>query len=479
MEDETSAVQEAPPVPASRPQAAAETTGESIPATHQEAAAEPSAASATMAAAASPMVEDVAAGPTAESLGSRAFRERYEVRLAYAAGSMHFGISSVALVQRMAQARLLGFYGAAGLSLDRIDDDLAHLRSRLTDGECFGANLTAERSERELVDIYLRHRVTCVEASGYLKPTLPLVRYRLAGIARRADGSPSVPNRVLLKTPRVDIAQRFLQPPPTALVVELQRQGALTDEQVALAARVPLASDICAQAAGGGHTSRQSAAVLLPDFCQLRKQTDASVAIGLAGGIGTPAAAASAFLLGADFVLTGSVNQCTVEAGTSELAKDLLQSMGVHDTRHVPAPNFESEVQVLRKGVLFAARANKLRELYQRHAALADLDEQTVAQLEDRIFRRPLSDIAAQVDENDQRAHLRQTLGWYLEHSIELAVAGDRDRKMDFQIYCGPALGAFNRHVAGTSLGSWRTRHVDQIASLLMDGAAQRLSRGL
>jgi trans-AT polyketide synthase, acyltransferase and oxidoreductase domains len=39
--------------------------------------------------------------------------------------------------------------------------------------------------------------------------------------------------------------------------------------------------------------------------------------IGLAGGMGTPFAVAAAFVMGADYVLTGSVNQACVEAGTS------------------------------------------------------------------------------------------------------------------------------------------------------------------
>ena len=41
-----------------------------------------------------------------------------------------------------------------------------------------------------------------------------------------------------------------------------------------------------------------------------------AIRVGAAGGIGTPEAAAAAFVLGADFILTGSINQCTVEAGT-------------------------------------------------------------------------------------------------------------------------------------------------------------------
>lgn len=78
------------------------------------------------------------------------------------------------------------------------------------------------------------------------------------------------------------------------------------------------------------------------------------IRVGAAGGIGTPEAAAAAFILGADFIVTGSINQCTVEAGTSEIVKDLLQEINVQDTEYAPAGDmFElgAKVQVLKKGL--------------------------------------------------------------------------------------------------------------------------------
>src|SRR3954462_15450892 len=92
------------------------------------------------------------------------------------------------------------------------------------------------------------------------------------------------------------------------------------------------------------------------------------IRIGAAGGIGTPHAAAAAFILGADFILTGSINQCTVEAGTSAAAKDGLQELNVQDTDYAPAGDmFElgARVQVAKRGLFFPARANRLYELYQ------------------------------------------------------------------------------------------------------------------
>src|SRR6185295_12181791 len=113
--------------------------------------------------------------------------------------------------------------------------------------------------------------------------------------------------------------------------------------------------------------------------------------VGAAGGIGTPQAAAAALIMGADFILTGSINQCTVEAGTSDAVKDLLQELNVQDTDYAPAGDmFEigARIQVARRGLFFPARANKLYELYQRHGSLDEIDPKTRQQIQDRYFKR-------------------------------------------------------------------------------------------
>lgn len=52
--------------------------------------------------------------------------------------------------------------------------------------------------------------------------------------------------------------------------------------------------------------------------------------------------------------MTGSINQCTVEAGTSDDVKDLLQQLNIQDTDYAPAGDmFEmgAKIQVMKKGV--------------------------------------------------------------------------------------------------------------------------------
>ncbi|MDO0929451.1 hypothetical protein QQY24_30075 [Streptomyces sp. TG1A-8] len=62
------------------------------------------------------------------------------------------------------------------------------------------------------------------------------------------------------------------------------------------------------------------------------------------GGIGTPEAAGAVFLLGADFVPTGSVNQCSVEAATSAEVKDILQEAHEYDVDSAPGESCSTSV---------------------------------------------------------------------------------------------------------------------------------------
>jgi hypothetical protein len=45
-------------------------------------------------------------------------------------------------------------------------------------------------------------------------------------------------------------------------------------------------------------------------------------------------------------------------------------------------------------------------------------------------------------------------------------------RQVDYQLWCGPAMGAFNRWVAGSFLEAPEKRTVQQIALNLLEGAA-------
>lgn len=427
----------------------------------------------------------------ARRLGSASFRRDYRLRRAYVAGAIERGVSSKELVVRLGRAGHLGFFGAGGLPPAAAEAGLAAIRRALAAGEPFGAGLPSSpddpEAESSLVDLCLEHRVPFVEASGFVAASPALVRFRLKGLG---EGY-----RLLARVSRPEVAEAFLAPPPETLVAELLRAGLVTAAEAERARNVPLADDLCVEAEPG---SSLTADVLLPaalrqrDEARHRHGYEAEVRVGCAG-IGTPEAAAAAFLLGAGFVMTTAVNQCTVEAGTSDDVKDLLQAADVQDTEPAPAAElFElgGRVQVLKKGVLFPGRANRLYDLWRRHGAWEEIAAPVRARIERDCFGRPFERVyeesvrarwplAAAQAEGDPRHRMALVFRWYCERGMELALAGETGERANYQVRCDPSLGAFNRWVKGTPLASWRRRHADAVADEILDGAAELLVRRL
>ena len=443
---------------------------------------------------------------SAGRLGSAQFRAAYGVKYAYCAGAMYKGIASAELVIAMGRAGLMSFFGTGGLSLAEVEATLQRIARELPAGAPFGMNLLNSLDQPELeertVALYLQHGVRCVEAAAYMQVSPALVWYRLSGVRRSVDGRIDIPNKVLAKVSRPEVAIGFMEPAPPAIVDRLVQAGRLTAAEAALAASVPMADDICVEADSGGHTDQGVALALLPAMLALKNQTMAErryatpLRVGAAGGIGTPTAAAAAFTMGADFIVTGSINQCTVEAGISDAVKDLLQDAGVQDTDYAPAGDmFElgAKVQVLKKGLFFPARANKLYELYQRHGSLDEIDEKTRRQIQDKYFRRSFDEVwqetkayylrSGRKSLDELERHPKQKMAlvfkWYFTHSSRLAREGADEQRVDYQVHCGPALGAFNAWVKGSELEPWRNRHVADIGCRIMEGAAQHLNQWL
>ena len=443
-------------------------------------------------------------GPSA--LGSASFRADYGLKYAYLAGAMYKGIASARLVTALAKAGLMGFFGTGGLRLAEIEQAILAIRAALQSGEAFGMNLLASPETPDLemrtVDLYLKHGVKFVEAAAFSQVSASVVRFRFTGAQRAADGSFHCVHRVLAKISRPEVAQSFMSPAPEALLSRLVDTGQLTQEEAQAGRCLPVAQEVCVEADSGGHTDQGVASVLLPAMLLLRDELmrehryRQELRVGLAGGIGTPEAAAAAFILGADFILTGSVNQCTVEAAISDSAKQLLEDMGVQDTAYtVSGDMFEvgAKIQVLRKGLLFPARASKLHELYSRHDSIEQIDAKTIATIQDKYFRKSLDAVWEETRAYYQNAHpsvLKHAEGnpkrkmallfkWYFVHTTRLAAAGSTEQRVDYQIHCGPALGAFNQWVKNTPLQHWQQRGVAQIAEQLMVGAAEVLQRRL
>lgn len=450
-------------------------------------------------------VRDDAAPITADSLGSATFKRRYGLRYAYMTGAMYRGVASADLVIRMGKAGFLSFFGAGGLSTAKIETHLARIRAELSAGQPFGMNLLANyeypEQEEAVVDLYLRHGVKNVEAAAFMQMTPALVRYRLQGLRRSERGALVCDHRIVAKVSRPEVAQAFMSPPPPAIVEKLLERGQVTRQQAEWSQGIPMSHDICVEADSGGHTDGGIVAVMLPPLMRLRDRMQAMhgyadpICMGLAGGIGCPEAAAAAFLLGADFIVTGSINQCTVESGMSADGKALLQAMDIQDTEYAPAGDmFEigAQVQVLKKSVFFPARANKLLSLYRHHESLEDIPERTRRQLETTFFRKTFAEIwddtqryfrSAGMEheilkaEANPKHRMALTFRWYFAYCTRIAIEGKGEDRVNYQIQTGPALGSFNQWVKGTPLEPWTARHVDDIAHRIMDAAADHLTR--
>lgn len=427
-----------------------------------------------------------------ESLGSAAYKADYHLRYAYVTGAMVHGIASKELVVKMGRAGLMGYFGTGGLKKEEVENAIIRIQQELCNGESYGINLLNGSREQAVVDLLLKYRVRNVEAAAYMTVSPELVKLRMKGVHRNSSGDIEVPTRIMAKLSRPEVAAAFLSPPPARIVEKWLHERVITPEEAALAPLIPMADDICVEADSGGHTDMGVAYTLLPTIMRQRDEAmqhyrySKEIRVGAAGGIGTPEAAAAAFTLGADFILTGSINQCTAESGMSSVVKDMLQDINVQDTAYAPAGDmFEigARIQVLKKGVFFPARANKLYELYRQHNSLEEIDEKTKTQLEERYFKKSFDEIYEDVKayyspeevalaERNPKQKMAYLFRWYFGYSNRLALKGDELNKVDFQVHCGPALGAFNQWVKGTPLENWRNRHVDEIAEKIMTGAA-------
>ncbi len=434
-----------------------------------------------------------------EWLGDRSFLEVHAVRFPYVAGAMANGIATGAMVIAMARAGMLGFFGSAGLPIERVEKALDEIEAALGGGAAWGSNLIHSPNEPGLeeavVDLYLRRGVRRVSASAYMKLTPMVVRYAASGLSVDPAGRITRRNYLFAKISRPEVAARFMAPPPAEMLQTLVAEGKLTAEEARLAAMLPVAEDFTVEADSGGHTDNQSLTALFPIIIDLRDRLAAEhgysrpIRVGAAGGLGTPAAVAAAFALGAAFVLTGSVNQSAVESGLSDAGKALLAEAGLADVMMAPAADmFELgvEVQVLGRGTMFGPRATRLYELYRAYDSLEAIPADVRQRLEKEMFQASIEEVwqstrqffartdGRQIEraEGDPKHRMALVFRSYLGRSSGWAIQGDPRRRMDYQIWCGPAMGSFNAWVRGSFLAQPANRDVAQIAHNLLEGAA-------
>ncbi len=433
-----------------------------------------------------------------EQFGDPLFRAFHRVRYAYSTGAMANGIASADLVIAMGQAQLLGSFGAAGLVPTRVEENIQRIQQALPN-QPYAFNLihspSEEALERGAVELYLKYGIRTVEASAFLALTPQIVRYRVAGLRLNPQGQLEIQNRVIAKISRRETAAAFMQPAPDKLLAELVQQGYITPQQAQLAQYVPMADDITAESDSGGHTDNRPLVSLLPSLLALRDEIQAQrnypmpVRVGAAGGISTPAAVLGAFMMGAAYVVTGSVNQACVESGSSAHVRNLLAQAGIADVMMAPAADmFEMgvKVQLLKKGTLFPLRAQRLYDLYVQYDSLDAIPADERAKLEQQVFQKPLEEVwqetmnyfmqrdPEQIERAADKPKRKMALvfRWYLGLSSRWANSGTAGREMDYQIWCGPAMGAFNDWVRGSYLEQPANRRVVDVAMHLMHGAA-------
>lgn len=433
-----------------------------------------------------------------KTLGSSTFRSQYGTSYAYYAGAMANGIASEEMVIALGKAGFMGSFGAAGLSPARLESAILNIQKELPDGP-YAFNLINSPQEptleQKVVELYLKHKVAVIEASAYLDVTPSLVLYRISGLTQSPSGEILIGNHIIAKISRKEVAVKFLSPAPEKIINQLVQNGRITKEQANLAAMVPMADDITVEADSGGHTDNRPLVSLLPTMLALRNETQNKyhfsqpVRIGAAGGISTPQAALAAFMLGADFIVTGSVNQACIEAGTSDHTRNLLAQADIADVTMAPSADmFEMgvRVQVLKRGTLFPMRASKLYETYNRYESIDDIPAAEREKLEKQIFKISLDEIWQETvkffTERDpsqlERAaaypkhKMALIFRWYLGLSSRWSNAGKPGREMDYQIWCGPSMGAFNDWVRGTHLEFPANRKVVDVALHILTGCA-------
>lgn len=434
-----------------------------------------------------------------EWLGDRSFCDTHGVRFPYIAGEMANGISTTRMVIAMARAEMLSFFGAAGLDRSRIDAAVDELQAALGHLPNWGVNVIHNANDPEsegwVARTMVAKKVPKVSFSAFMDLTPAVVFCAASGLHVDRAGQIVRPTQLFAKVSRPEVAAKFISPPPAEMLRELVAGGRITQAEADLAARLPVAGDLTVEADSGGHTDNRPMAVLMP---AIRAMADAATArfgyplpirVGAAGGLGTPAAVAAAFGLGAAYVMTGSINAASVESGLSEDAKAMLAQADLADVVMAPSADmFELgvNVQVLLRGTRFAGRAALLYETYRAYPGVDEIPSALRSKLESEIFRAQLADIWSATEqfwrerdpeqlalaETDAKHRMALIFRWYLGMATRWAIVGDSSRGIDYQLWCGPAMGAFNRWTDGSFLASLGNRSVVQIALNLLEGAA-------
>jgi trans-AT polyketide synthase, acyltransferase and oxidoreductase domains len=144
------------------------------------------------------------------------------------------------------------------------------------------------------------------------------------------------------------------------------------------------------------------------------------------------------------------------------------------------------KVQVLKRGTMFAMRAAKLYDLYNAYPTFEALPPADRKFVEGQLLRNSFHAAweqtkaffqerdPAQIDRARQDPKHKMALVFrsYLGQTSRWAVTGEVSRQIDYQIWCGPAMGAFNAWTRGSFLAEPQHRDIVTVAFNLLFGAA-------
>lgn len=424
------------------------------------------------------------------------FNIEYDLKYPYLVGGIERGITSKEMVVKCGKHNILSFLGTKRMNIEKIRESIVYIKKHLTNGEAFGVNITYDPLDTELaskvVDLCFEYDVKNIELCGYHYMPKYIIRYKFNNLKYK-NNKVICNNKIFLKTDRLNDLEQLMEPASEEVLESLTKERLITDAEKRLLKNVSVIDALTISCESGGNMYKSNILNVLPTAINIRDSKvkeqgyDNNIYIGVAGDIGTPESVAIMFLLGADYIVTDSINQCSIESSLSDLTKDLLQQAGIEDTIYVPdADNFEigAKIPVLKRGVMFPSRANKLYDLYRYYNSYYQIDKKLREHIEKNYFRKTFDEYYEEckrnepiekidIIEKDEKKKMALVFKQYLIEAASYGQEGLEEEKMNFSIYCSPALGAFNKYCNGGEMENWRNRSITKIAEILMHDARE------
>lgn len=427
-------------------------------------------------------------------LGSLSFKKEYHTELAYAVGGIRDGISSGPMLKKLADSNILGYLGTKGLDIhetNRLLEDALNMVGLEKIGVHVSCDVLKPEYSNQQLKLMIDKDIRRLQLSGYQRPDEWIYEYRIRNIRYSEKHKVVSPYKLLVCVNNLKAAEEFLKPIDKDYIKKMIELNKLTQIEAEMVAALPVCDDICIDNTGigaGGFGWISSIKKLIDRICtphSLKKR----VRVGICGGIGNPQMLAMAFFAGADFVMTGTINQCTVEAETSTHVKDLLQAAKENDFAFVPADDlfeFGEKMSVLKRGTLYPTRAQKVYDIYSKYASVDEISETDTKLLTEKYFGIGLQEmyqrIMGIVSETERiliseqsKYKLGLIMKGYLQACFHQAQAGEKATEINYGIAVECDMADINRWLQGTDIEHWNRRSIDIIAKRIMEEGEEYL----